>query len=203
MLVPTDKLHIEFYTITTKKNRKKLFAVFDLILESLIDTKYIDIPEENLSDSNNYLISSTIQIKLYYTPPNIEIAVPGENDEDTSMIDFRARFDEEGRHGGHRTRHVRSKNDSKLFVLILSSKHPLIFLCHFSTKIRRALIRRKEDADTDSYSDTEFGHDPDTDEILGPMGQQRHAKIKFNNLELLEKRSGETFSLVDLIFRWF
>ena len=132
MLVPTDKLHIEFYTLTTKKNRKKLFAIFDLILESLIDTKYIDIPEENLSDPNNYLISSTIQIKLYYTPPNIdrEGVVLGTNEEDTLMIDFSTRFDEEGRHGGHRTRHVRSKNDSKLFVFILM-KILLIFCRSF------------------------------------------------------------------------
>jgi hypothetical protein len=113
MLLPTDKLHIEFYTVTIKKNRKKLIAIFDLILESLIDTKYIDLKEENLSNPNNYLIKSTIQIKLYYTPPR-ETSALDTIDDDIELVDWGATFDDEGRHGGHRTRHVRSKNDSKL-----------------------------------------------------------------------------------------
>ena len=99
-----------------KKNRKKLFAIFDLLLESLIDIKYIDLSEENLSDPNNYLIQSTIQMKLYYTPPNMEREKTAlvTNDEDTSVIDWNERFDDEGRHGGHRSRHIRSKNDSRM-----------------------------------------------------------------------------------------
>lgn len=95
-----------------KKNRKKLIAIFDLILESLIETKFIDLQEENLSDSNNSLIQSTIQMKLYYTPPRIE-----QEEEETSMINWQARFDEQGQHGGHRNRHVRSKNDSRMSVV--------------------------------------------------------------------------------------
>lgn len=49
-----------------------------------------------------------VQMKLYYTPPNLE----RENtnlagfEEDTSMIDWNARFDGEERHGGHRYRHI-------------------------------------------------------------------------------------------------
>ena len=115
-LAPNEKLHIEFYTVPMKKNRKKLFAIFDLLLESLIDIKYIDLSEENLSDPNNYLIQSTIQMKLYYTPPNMEREKTAlvTNDEDTSVIDWNERFDDEGRHGGHRSRHIRSKNDSRM-----------------------------------------------------------------------------------------
>ena len=125
-LTPNEKLHIEFYTVPMKKNRKKLFAVFELLLESLIETKFIDLAEENLSDSNNYLIESTIQMKLYYTPPNTERkrAIAGGNDEEeeeSSTINWQARFDDEGRHGGHRYRHIRSKNDTRMSVSILSS----------------------------------------------------------------------------------
>jgi len=116
MLLPTDKLHIEFYTVTMKKNRKKLIAIFDLILESLIDSKYIHLKEENLSNPNNYLMKSTVQLKLYYTPPGLDqekVALTSTGDE-IEMVDWNATFDDEGRHGGHRKRHVRSKNDSTL-----------------------------------------------------------------------------------------
>jgi hypothetical protein len=61
-------------------------------------------------------MKSTIQLKLYYTPPGIDqvnatLAAAGD---ELGLVDWGATFDDEGRHGGHRTRHVRSKNDSKL-----------------------------------------------------------------------------------------
>ena len=116
MLLSTDKLRLEFYTVTTKKNRKKLIAVFDLMLESLMDLKHIDLQEENLSDPNNYLMKSTVQLKLYYTPPSTdrEKAALSATGDEIETVDWNVAFDDEGRHGGHRYRHVRSKNDSTL-----------------------------------------------------------------------------------------
>jgi hypothetical protein len=116
MLLPNDKLRLEFYTVTTKKSRKKLTAIFEVMLESLVDLKHIDLLDENLSDPNNYLIKATIQINLYYTPPDLDrekIALGAGGDE-VEVIDWNSTFDDGGRHGGHRYRHVRSKNDSKL-----------------------------------------------------------------------------------------
>ena len=115
-LMPTDKLHVDFYTVTAKKNRKKIIAVFDLILETLSTTKYIDLKEENLSAPNNNLLKATVQLKLYYTPPGIDkinevLTTAGD---EFGLVDWGATFDDGGRHGGHRTRHVRSKNDSTL-----------------------------------------------------------------------------------------
>jgi len=116
MLLPEDRLRIEFYIVPLKKNRKKLIAVFETMLESLIDAKQIDLPEENLSDPNNYLIKQTVQLKLYYTPPDIEqqkaaLAAAGV---ETDITDWNSTFDDGGRHGGHRYRHVHSKHDDKL-----------------------------------------------------------------------------------------
>jgi hypothetical protein len=115
MLMADDKLRIEFHTITMKRKRKKMIGIFEIMLESLIDSKYIDLPEENLSDPNNYLMTSTVQLKLYYTPPNIEEhkRALGLTDQD-GLIDWNSMFDDEGRHGGHRYRHVLSKHDGKL-----------------------------------------------------------------------------------------
>jgi hypothetical protein len=112
VLRPDDKVRIEFYTVTMKKKRKKLIAIFELMLESLIDSKYIDLPEENLSAPSHYLISTIAQLKIYYTSPNIdeEREALGDNDE---IVDWKSAFDDEGRHGGHRHRHVLSKHDSK------------------------------------------------------------------------------------------
>ena len=114
-LVPDDKVRIEFHTVTIKKKRKKMIAIFEIVLESLINSKYIDLPEENLSDPNNYLLTSTVRLKLYYTPPDIEEqrrALGAAGNE--QLIDWNSMFDDEGRHGGHRYRHVGSKHDSKL-----------------------------------------------------------------------------------------
>lgn len=114
-LLPDDKVRIEFHTVTVKKKRKKLIAIFEIVLESLIHSKYIDLPEENLSDPNNYLLTSTVRMKLYYTPPDIEeqkrALGPGGEDQ---LIDWNTMFDDEGRHGGHRYQHVGSKHDSRL-----------------------------------------------------------------------------------------
>ena len=116
MLMPDDKVRLEFYTITMKRKRKRLVAIFELMLESLINLKHIDLPEENLSDLNNYLLSSTIQLKLFYTSPNLdrERMALGVNDEETTTIDWMTRFDDDGRHGGHRHRYIHSKRDRGL-----------------------------------------------------------------------------------------
>lgn len=115
MLTPEDKLSIEFFTLTMKKKRPKLVAIYDIILESLIHSKYIDLPEESLSNPNNYLIASTVQLKLYYTPPDIEkqkLALGLGNPDE--VVDWSEVFDDGGRHGGHRSRHIYSKKDGKL-----------------------------------------------------------------------------------------
>ena len=72
MLMPDDKLRLEFYTITMQNKWKKLVAVFELMLEPLIDLKHLDLIEENLSDMNNYLLPSIVQLKLFYTSPNLD-----------------------------------------------------------------------------------------------------------------------------------
>jgi hypothetical protein len=113
--MPDDLVRIEFHTVTIKRQRQKMVAIFELMLESLINSKYIDLPEENLSDPNNYLMNSTIQLKLYYTPPDIEqqklaLGVTRQDE----LVDWNSMFDDDGRHGGHRYRHKISKKDTKL-----------------------------------------------------------------------------------------
>ncbi|UJR24822.1 hypothetical protein I4U23_006197 [Adineta vaga] len=67
-----DRLQMKFYTIMMKKKKKKkLIGNFEVLLESLIDRKMIDLLDENLSDPNNYLLQTTLQMKLYYVPPNL------------------------------------------------------------------------------------------------------------------------------------
>lgn len=117
-LLPDDRLRIEFYSVTKKKDRKKLNSIFDIILQSLIEQTFIDIKNENLSDVNNYLINSTIEIKLYYTSPNIDreksVLNATTTNEQEAFTDWNAAFDDEGRRGGHKQRHVISKMDSDL-----------------------------------------------------------------------------------------
>lgn len=115
MLVPDDKLRIEFYIVTQKKNRKKLTAIYELMLESLLETQHIELDKENLSDPNNYLMKSTVKLNLYYTSPDIEkekaaLGLTGE----AEIMDWNSIFDDGGRHGGHRYRHVQSKHDKGL-----------------------------------------------------------------------------------------
>jgi hypothetical protein len=60
-------------------------------------------------------LASTVQVKLYYTPPDIEqrnatIGIGGEGE----LVDWRNMFDDEGRHGGHRYHHESSKKDTAL-----------------------------------------------------------------------------------------
>ena len=114
-LLADDRLRFEFCTVTNKRKHKKCIAMFELILESLIERKYIDLPGENLSDPNNSLLESTVQLKLYYTPPNIDqninLVKSGTQGE---VIDWRSIFDDQGRHAGHRYPHTYSKNDSRL-----------------------------------------------------------------------------------------
>jgi hypothetical protein len=114
-LMPDDKVRIEFHTVTVKRQRKTMIAIFEMMLESLIDSKCIHLSEENLSDPNNYIITSTVQLKLYYTPPDIEqqkLALGVMHQDE--LINWNMMFDDEGRHGGHRYRHSISKKDSKL-----------------------------------------------------------------------------------------
>ncbi|CAF4328073.1 unnamed protein product, partial [Rotaria sp. Silwood2] len=173
MLVPDDKLRIEFHTINAKKKRKKFIAVFEIMLESLIDSKYIDLPKENLSDSNNYLLQSTVKLKLYYTPPDIEKQLAALGYGDTiELVDWRSMFDDEGRHGGHRYRHVHSKHDSRM------------------KKLRTKLAGRQDDADTDSYSDSDFELAQDSGNIAGTTDENEKLKMQHNDLELLEKSLG-------------
>ncbi|CAF0960999.1 unnamed protein product [Didymodactylos carnosus] len=73
IIEPDDKLTIEFY-ITSKKKRKKLWAMFEIILENIIDTKILEL-EENLTDPNNFLIKSTFTFKLHYAHPDLATAV--------------------------------------------------------------------------------------------------------------------------------
>jgi hypothetical protein len=115
VLRPDDKVRIEFHTTTLKRKRQKMIGIYEIILESLISSRYIDLPEENLSDPTNYLIASTVQIKIYYTPPDLEKQkLELDAAAQAELVDWNMIFDDEGRHGGHRYRHARSKNDNKL-----------------------------------------------------------------------------------------
>ena len=107
MLMADDRVRLEFYVITMKKKRKKLVGIFELMLESLIEAKHLDLAEENLSDLHNYLLSATVQLKLFYRPPNLarERNALGLATESVSEDDD----DDDGRHGGHRHRYVDSK----------------------------------------------------------------------------------------------
>ncbi|CAF3109617.1 unnamed protein product [Rotaria sp. Silwood2] len=185
MLVPDDKLRIEFYTINGKKKRKKLIAIFELMLESLIDSKYIDLPEENLSDSNNCLLSSTVQLKLYYTPPDIDkqLAVI-ENDDTAELIDWRSIFDDEGRHGGHRYRYVYSKHNDLL------------------TKFRTKLVDHADDADTDTCSDSDFEVAQASERKFGSVDKNAKIKMQNNDIELLEKSLGRYVGDVYEMIEW-
>ncbi|CAF1400273.1 unnamed protein product [Rotaria magnacalcarata] len=173
MLVPDDKLRIEFYTFNSKKKRKKLIGVFEIVLEGLIESKYIDLQEELLSDPNNYLTEYSVQLKLYYTPPDIDeqMAVLGQG-ENSALVDWKSMFDDEGRHGGHRYRHIHSKHDSRF------------------KKIRSKFIGRTDDADTDSYSDSDFDDNANTNNNGQPLDENAQKRMQYNNIELLEKSLG-------------
>ncbi len=70
-----------------------------------------------------------------------------------------------------------------------------ISLFDFSKKLRRKLAGREQDADTDSYSDTEFDPNQEIDEKSGLLAEE-NIKKAHNNLELLEKRFGKTLIFV-------
>ncbi|CAF1359491.1 unnamed protein product [Rotaria magnacalcarata] len=173
VLVPDDKLKIEFFTSNSRKKRKKLIAIFEIMLECLIDTKYIDLREENLCDTNNHLIETTVQLRLYYTPPDIDQQMAGLGYEDNNMlVDWKSMFDDEGRHGGHRYRHLHSKHDSQF------------------KKIRSKLIGRTDDADTDSCSDSEFDEKQNVDKNGTILKENIQKRMEENNVELIEKSLG-------------
>ncbi|CAF3911139.1 unnamed protein product [Rotaria sordida] len=185
VLVPDDKLRIEFHTINANKKRKKLIAIFELMLESLIDSKYIDLPEENLSDPNHYLLPSTVQLKLYYTSPDIDnqLATIGYGDTN-ELIDWRNIFDDEGRHGGHRYRHVHSKRHGRL------------------TKLRRKLAGHADDADTDTDSDSDFEVAQESEKNFEPADEIAKIKMEHINLELLEKSLGRYIGDIYEMIEW-
>lgn len=113
-MIPDDKLRIDFFESNFKKKRKKIIGFFEIVLESLIASKYIDLPEENLFDLNNSLMEATVQLKLYYTPPDIEEKMAMLGYGQSVLVDWKSVFDDEGRHGGHRYPHVHSKHDTRL-----------------------------------------------------------------------------------------
>jgi len=175
MLMPDDKVRLEFYAITMKKKRKRLVGIFELMLESLIDLKHIDLPEENLSDTHNYLLSATVQLKLFYTTPNLdrERNVLGTQDDEVTAIDWMSRFDDDGRHGGHRHRYIHSKRDRGL------------------KKLRGKFSSRTTgDADTDSYSDEDFIENDPSNETSPLIHVEQNLRNHRRNLELLEKSLG-------------
>ncbi|CAF2727460.1 unnamed protein product [Rotaria sp. Silwood2] len=174
MLLPDDKIRMEFYTIIAKKNRKKIIATFEIMLESLMNTKHIDLREENLSDPNNYLMKSTVQLKLFYTPPSIDKKrdLLARLDETTDTINWMDQFDDGGRHGGHRRRYINSKHNTRF------------------NKLRVKFVGRTDDADSDSFSDSEFGGNTNSNENLLAMTREEKLKVQYNELELLEKSLG-------------
>ncbi|CAF1463308.1 unnamed protein product, partial [Rotaria sordida] len=184
-LEPDDKLRIEFYTINGKKKGKKPIAIFEIMLESLINSQYIDLPEENLSNPNNSLLSSTVQLKLYYTPPDIDkqLATIGYGNT-TELIDWRNIFDDEGRHGGHRYRHAYSKHASRL------------------RKLRKNLSIRAGDADTDTCSDSDFEIAQDSEQKLGFIDENAKVRVQYNDLELLEKSLGRYVGDIYEMIEW-
>jgi hypothetical protein len=111
MLMADDRVRLAFHMITTRKKRKKLVGVFELMLESLIEAKLLDLAEENLSDVNNYLLSATVRLKLFYRAPNLsrERNALDMSNESVSEDDH-----DDGRHGGHRHRYVDSKHQRAL-----------------------------------------------------------------------------------------
>ena len=152
--MPDDKVRLEFYTITMKKKWKRLVAIFELMLESLIDLKHIDLPEENLSDPNNNLLPSTVQLKLFYTSPNLDrerIALGTNDDDEVTSIDWMSRFDDGGRHGGHRHRYIHSPRDRELWV-----RSDRGFYFEFPSLCRKKL-RDKFSNRTSGDADTEGG----------------------------------------------
>lgn len=81
----------------------------------MINSKYIDLAEENLFDPENNLIAATVQLKLYYTPPDIEDQIAAQGFEQSNvLVDWKSTFDDQGRHGGHRYRHIHSRSDTGL-----------------------------------------------------------------------------------------
>ena len=122
MLIPEDKVRMEFYSITLQKNRKKLVAVFEFMLESLITLKHMDLVDENLMDANNRLLPAKIQLKLIYRIPNLTLErgiLLNNDDEESAIIDWMACVNDEdeddyGRHGGHRHRYIHSRREKRL-----------------------------------------------------------------------------------------
>ncbi|CAF1188878.1 unnamed protein product [Rotaria sordida] len=140
---------------------------------------------QNLSDPNNSLLPSTVQLKLYYTPPDIDKQLATIRHDDTvELIDWRNIFDDEGRHGGHRHRYVHSKHDGRL------------------TKLRRKLAGRADDADTDTGSDSDFEVVQDSEKKFETVDKNAKIKMQHNDIELLEKSLGRYVGDVYEMIEW-
>ncbi|CAF1235979.1 unnamed protein product [Adineta ricciae] len=172
-LSSADKIRMEFYTHTNRKKRKKLVAIFEMVLESLKDLQFVHLVDENLFDPHNYLMTTTVELKLYYTPPDIEQinTTLGATAADKQLTDWKNVFDEQGRHGGHRYRHIHSKKDPTI------------------RRLRKKFVGRTDDADTDSGSDEDFNIN---DELKAdePGEEEKKQKIQHGNIELLQKSLG-------------
>lgn len=108
VLEPDDKLRLEFYMVKQKKDQKTLLATLELMLDSLTNTKSVDLLEKNLLDSNNRSIQTTVQLKLCYTSPNIR------KDEEAEIDNRKSTSDNEEKHDVHKHKQIYSKNDKKL-----------------------------------------------------------------------------------------
>ena len=74
-------------------------------------------------------------------------------------------------------------------IIICKSLTSKIFtiLFNFSKKIRRKLFDRRDDADTDSYSDEDFVTNRNADGTTTKMTEEEKRTAQHSNLELLEK----------------
>ncbi|CAF2056570.1 unnamed protein product [Rotaria magnacalcarata] len=180
MLLPDDKIRMEFYTVTVNRKHKKMIAIYELILESLMDSKYIYLSQENLSDSNNYIIKSTVQLKIYYITPSIDKERIALGETETvnlvDSIDWISSLGDEARHGGHRHRHrhrhINSKGERRL------------------KKLHVKFVGHTDDADSDSLSDSAFNVNQNSNETSLPLTEDEKIKVQYHNLELLEKSLG-------------
>ena len=72
---------------------------------------------------------------------------------------------------------------------------------NFSKKFRVKFVGRADDADSDSYSDSEFEgiDDQDMAEDATPLTEEEKMRMRHNHKELLEKRfERKLFQILDL-----
>ncbi|CAF1117580.1 unnamed protein product [Adineta ricciae] len=162
-LLSDDKFQMEFYMTTMKRKKKKLLAVFEVLLESLIDRKSIDLSDENLSDPNNYLLEATLEAKLHYMPPNLSNEHAVMFDEG-HMMDWMTSFDD------NEQENIRSKRNLKRRRVKFSS--------------------HTDDTDTDSDTENDIRESRSVHQKFITITEEEKLKNQYNNLELLEKSLG-------------